>query len=44
MLTGSKDRKSTTSTDIKDRQDANLVWRLNNLRGDLKEKIIIEYL
>ena len=38
MLTGSKDRRSKTSTDIKDRQDANLVWRLNFLKGDLKEK------
>ena len=38
MLTGSKDRRSNTSIDIKDRQDATLVWRLNNLRGDLKEK------
>ena len=38
MLTGSKDRRSNTSTDIKDRQDANLVWRLNNLRGDLKKE------
>ena len=38
MLTGSKDQRSSTSTDIKDRQDANLVWRLNNLRQDLKEK------
>ena len=38
MLTGSKDGRSNTSTNIKDRQDANLVWRLNNLRGDLKEK------
>ena len=48
MLTGSKDRKSNTSTDIKDRQGANLVWRLNNLRGDLKEenyyRIPLEYL
>ena len=38
MLTGSKDGRSNTSTNIKDRQDANLVWRLNKLRGDLKEK------
>ena len=38
VLTGSKDRRSNTSTDIKDRQDANLVWRLSNLKGDLKEK------
>ena len=38
VLTGSKDRRSNTSTNIKDRQDANLVWRLNNLRRDLKEK------
>ena len=44
MLTGSKDQRSNTSTDIKERQDANLVWRLNNLRGDLKEKNIIECL
>ena len=38
MLTGSKDRRSKTSTDIKDRQDGNLVWRLRFLKGDLKEK------
>ena len=38
MLTGSKDWRSNTSADIKDREDANLVSRLNNLRGDLKEK------
>ena len=40
VLTGSKDRRSNASTDIKDRQDANLVWRLNNLKGDLKKNII----
>ena len=40
MLTGSKDRRSNASTDIKDRQDANLVWRLNNLKGDLNKNII----
>ena len=38
VLTGSKDRRSNISTDIKDRQDANLVWRLSNLKGDLKEQ------
>ena len=38
VLTGSKDRRSNTSTDIKDRQDANLLWRLSNLKGELKEK------
>ena len=38
VLTGSKDRRSNTSTNIKDRQDANLVWGLNKLRGDLKAK------
>ena len=38
MLTGSKDGRSNTSTNIKDRQDANLVWGLNKLRGDLKAK------
>ena len=40
VLTGSKDRRSNASTDIKDRQDANLVWRLNNLKGDLNKNII----
>ena len=34
VLTGSKDQRLNTSTNIKDRQDANLVWRLNSLRGD----------
>ena len=38
MPTGFKDRRSNTSTDIKDRQDANLLWRLSNLKGELKEK------
>ena len=40
VLTGSKDRRSNVSTDIKDRQDANLVWWLNNLKGDLNKNII----
>ena len=38
MLTGSKNWRSNTSTCIKDRQDANLVWRLSSLKGDLKDK------
>ena len=38
VLTGSKDQRSNISTDTKDSQDANLVWRLSNLKGDLKEK------
>ena len=38
MLTGSKDQRSNISTDTKDSQDANLLWRLSNLKGDLKEK------
>ena len=38
VLTGSKDWRSNASTNTKDRKDANLVWRLNNVRGDLKEK------
>ena len=39
VQTKSKDRTSNASTVIKDRQDANLVLRLSNLKGDLKEKI-----
>ena len=38
VLTGSKDQRSNTSTNIKDGHDANLVWRLNKLKGDFKEK------
>ena len=34
VLTGSKDQRLNSSTDIKD----NLVWRVSNLKGDLKEK------
>ena len=34
VLTGSKDQRSNFSTNIKD----NLVWRLSNLKGNLKEK------
>ena len=38
VLTGSKDQRSNISTDTKDSQDANLLWTLSNLKGDLKEK------
>ena len=38
VLTGSKDQRSNTSTNIKDGHDANLEWRLNKLKGDFKEK------
>ena len=38
VLTGSKHQRSNISTDTKDSQDANLLWRLSNLKGDLKEK------
>ena len=34
VLTGSKDQRLNSSTDFKD----NLVWRVSNLKGDLKEK------